>query len=279
MTVKENRGYVYSSTELSRYYGISIKGMEFYEQKNLLHPERVGSGKTRRFNLRDCYQLAAARMLRNCGFRIEETAALLEHNQPGFLLEELGERARQIEEGLRLQEGVLRGIQRIQEGIRRVQEGDVAPRIAEHGACYRLFIRQFTGMHTSTRRESDQLSEWNWLMPVTEASLRFAKEELENAGERINTEVGMIISEADFERFRLQETERVTRIPPGRAVWAIVSGPAEELDSRERLQKPLEFLSESGLHIAGDGFSRLIFVLQDRDGARMRYDEVWIPVQ
>lgn len=277
--MKENKGYVYSSTELSRYYGISVKGMEFYEQKHLVHPERIGPGKTRRYNLLDCYQLAAARMLRNCGFKIEETAALLEHNHPGFLREELGERAEQIEESIRMQEGVLRGIERIRSGIRKVEEGDFAPCITAYDGYYRLFIRQFTGMHTSTRRESDQLSLWNSLMPVTEASLRFEKEELAGAGDRINTEVGMIISDADFEAFGLQETERVKHIGPGCAVYGIVEGPETELDSKKWLQGLLSFVSERGLNIVGDGFSRLIFVMQDGEGLRKRYDEVWIPVE
>ena len=277
--MKEKKGYVYSSTELSRYYGISVKGMEFYEQKNLVHPERIGPGKTRRYNLLDCYQLSAARMLRNCGFKIEDTSALLENNRPEFLCEELGERAEQIEESIRLQEGVLRGIERIREGIRKVEEEDFTPCLTGHGGFYRLFIRQFTGMHTSTRRESDQLSLWNSLMPVTEASLRFSKEELQGQGERLNTEVGMILSEADFETFGLQETERVTHIAPGRAVYGIVAGPETELDRKRWLQGLLDFIADRGLTIAGDGFSRLIFVMQDGQGARRRYDEVWIPVE
>ena len=277
--MKEKKGYVYSSTELSRYYGISVKGMEFYEQKNLVHPERIGPGKTRRYNLLDCYQLSAARMLRNCGFKIEDTAALLENNRPEFLREELGERAEQIEESIRLQEGVLRGIERIREGIRKVEEEDFTPCLTSHGGFYRLFIRQFTGIHTSTRRESDQLSLWNSLMPVTEASLRFSKEELQGQGERLNTEVGMILSEADFETFGLQETERVTHIAPGRAVYGIVAGPETELDRKRWLQGLLDFVADRGLTIAGDGFSRLIFVMQDGQGARRRYDEVWIPVE
>ncbi len=275
--MKDSKEYIYSSTELSRYYGISVKGMEFYEQKNLVHPERIGPGKTRRYNLLDCYQLTAARMLRNCGFRIEETASLLENNQPDNIRDKLAERSAQITEAIRLQEGVLRGIERIQTGISCIQTGDVKPRLVEHESFLRLFIRNFTGEHTSNSQESDQLSLWNSLMPITEASLRFPHDELTASCNRLNTEVGMIISENDFLRFGLQKTERVTRLESGFAVYGIVNGPETELDSMERLSPLLAFIHDQHLSISGDAFSRLIFVLS-QDDIRRRYDEVWIPV-
>ena len=88
----------------------------------------------------------------------------------------------------------------------------------------------------------------------------------------------------DFEDFQIrfsdeQETERVTHIAPGRAVYGIVAGPETELDRKRWLQGLLDFIADRGLTIAGDGFSRLIFVMQDGQGARRRYDEVWIPVE
>ena len=68
-------------------------------------------------------------------------------------------------------------------------------------------------------------------------------------------------------------------IGPGCAVYGIVEGPETELDSKKWLQGLLSFVSERGLNIVGDGFSRLIFVMQDGEGLRKRYDEVWIPVE
>ena len=92
MKAKDSADYIYSSTELSRYYDISIKGMAFYEEKGLIHPERIGQGQARRFGLQDCYRLASARMLRGCGFSLDETARLLEDGRAETLCRTLDER-------------------------------------------------------------------------------------------------------------------------------------------------------------------------------------------
>ena len=275
--MKEKNAYVYSSTELSRYYGISVKGMEFYEQKNLLHPERIGPGKIRRYHLLDCYQLAEARMLRNCGFCVEKTAELLENNHPDYLQEEFEARGKEMEAEIRQQEAVLEGIRRIQDGIRRVHE-DPGPSLVEHEGFYRLFIRLFSGEHTSTSDESEQFSLWNSLMPISEASLLYDMEELKSEAAQFNTEVGMIMSAENFDRFHLEKSDRISFIPPGLAVHAIAEGPQTELDHPGRLSPLLRFIEEHHLEITGDAFSRLIFVMQSPDGQQMRYDDVWIPV-
>ena len=272
-------GYVYSSTELSRYYGISIKGMEFYEQKDLVHPERIGNGKTRRYDLTDCYQLASARMLRNCGFCVGETAALLKDNEPGRLEAEFGARAEKLEDSIRLQEGVLRGMRRKADAIRRVREGDLSPCMKEHGGFRRLFVRRFAGSHTSTVQETGQFSLWNSLMPITEASLRYPREDLLSEGQALDTEIGMIIDEEDFERYRLRAGNRISRIAPGRAVYCITEGKETDLGRKDALRPVLDYIHSEGLVITGDGFSRMIFVMKKDGEARKRYDEVWIPVE
>ena len=277
--MREKEEYIYSSTELSRYYGISVKGMEFYEQKNLVHPERIGPGKTRRYNLPDCYQFATARMLRNCGFCIEDTAALLADSRPEYVRNRFTARADQLEEEIRLQEGVVRGIRRKTEGIESIQKGDIGPRVQRHPGFFRLFIRRFAGRHTSTEEESGQLSHWNRLMPITEASLRIPKEDLLGAGEIMDTEVGMIITQEDFFRYHLDRTDRVSFIPPGRAVYGIASGPETELDRKEALEPLLALIRQREYVVSGDGFSRLIHVMDDERAQRKRYDEVWIPIE
>lgn len=270
--------YIYSSTELSRYFGITVKGMEFYEQKELVHPERCGAGNIRRYHLQDCYQLTMARMLRNCGFKVEETAQLLKNRAPEELLQSFEKRSEQIQDQILMQTGVLEGMQRIREGIQRVQKNDFRPKIVQHSGFRRLFIRAFRGEHEIPSGEGDLYRQWNRLMPVTEASLRFPRMNMDQSDGIIETDVGMIITEEDFHRFGLTEHSRVEKIPEGKAVYGIIRGSDLELDSREWLNPLLHVIQQQHLQITGDGFTRLIAVLENPKGTRIRYDEAWIPV-
>ena len=77
MTDHKTYPYVYTSSELSKYYGISIKGIEYYERKNLISPRRVGNNNQRRFNLDDTYRIFMARYLSQSGLTLNDTLDVL----------------------------------------------------------------------------------------------------------------------------------------------------------------------------------------------------------
>ena len=276
--MKPKNGYLYSSTELSRYYGLSIKGMEFYEQKKLIHPQRVGQSKTRVFSLTDCYRMASARMLRNCGMSLDETAELLENCSCEHVCECLAERDAQMQREILLLERRLAGMRRIEEMMKRIRTGNTHPQLTTMPASRRLFVRRFHDAHVSTPEESEEFCLWNSLMPMTEASLRFPREELLSGQGRLHTEIGMIIFEADFERFLSDASDRVSICGRTKAVHALISCEETALDQRACLTEALSFIRDNGLLITGYGYSRLVFVVR-HGNTQMRWDELWIPVE
>lgn len=69
--------YVYTSSELGKYFGISIKGIEYYERKKLINPKRVGNNNQRQFNLNDTYRIFMARYLSQSGLTLNDTLDVL----------------------------------------------------------------------------------------------------------------------------------------------------------------------------------------------------------
>ncbi len=70
--------YRYSTKEISRFYGLTGKGLAFYEEKGIISPQRKENGKYRIFTLSDCYSLYQSKLYANCGFTLNETAKLLQ---------------------------------------------------------------------------------------------------------------------------------------------------------------------------------------------------------
>jgi DNA-binding transcriptional MerR regulator len=276
--MRSKKGYIYSSTELSRYYGISIKGMAFYEEKDLIHPMRIGSGMTRRFGLQDCYRLASARMLHNCGFSLDETAHMLKDNKAEVLSSCLQERAEQMEQEILLQQGILAGIQRMQNTLGRIQRGDTPMEITTLPAMRWLFIRRFHGDHTSTSEEANEFCQWNNRMPITEASLHIPFASLTDSSPLMETEIGMIISEEDFHRYHLPEGNRVHAVPESLVIHGFLSCSETALDQKSALSAFFTYAEEHHLSLCGDCYTRLISSLSD-SGENIRWDEVWLPVK
>ena len=275
--MRDKKGYIYSSTELSRYYGISIKGMAFYEEKNLIHPERVGTGMMRRFNLKDCYRLASARMLHNCGFSLDETAMMLRDNTADVMAAHLDGRAEQLEREIRLQQGILSGVRRIEQMIRQVQQGETQPELTTMPAVRWLFIRRLNDAHTSTPEETNEFCHWNSMMPITEASLHIPLHTLIGETERMDTEIGMMIREEDFLNYGFEESGRITRMEQCPAIHGFICCDELELDQKRCLAEILQFAAANGLCPSGDSYSRLIFSLREK-GKNIRWDEFWMPV-
>ena len=273
---KEYAEYVYSSSELSKYYGLTIKGMEFYESRGLVKPERVGQGKVRRYSLPDSYRLYFTRLYKNMGLGIQQTAGLLEDNEPERLLEELGAFSEKVRRELHLRKRVLEETEHMLRMLARAQEPPFYE-ITEEAGFYRLFIRRFTGPHRSSREETQEYKRWNDCLPVANASLRFPLEDCLSGADEVDTEIGLLVRASDFEALGLKESGRTQRIPAGRFLHTLICGEARALSSKEWLKPALGCMRDGGLRQTGDAFTRMIMVYRSGE-KEMRCDEAWFPV-
>lgn len=268
--------YVYSSSEVSKFYGLTVKGMEYYEQCGLVTPERVGQGKVRRYSLADNYRLYFTRLYKNVGLGIQKTAELLENNTPENLEGELEEQIRLMRREVWLHQRMLEELEHTREMLLRLPEMP-AFTVREEEGFYRLFIRRFYGPHRSNREETLEYKTWNDYLPVTAASLRFPLADCLRGGSEMDTEIGLLVRRRDFERLGLRESGRTSAIPAGRFLRTLLCGEAEELSSTKWIRPALEYMRANHLTQTGDAFTRMIAILK-RDGKELRCDEAWFPV-
>ena len=273
---KEYAEYVYSSSELSRYYGLTIKGMEFYESRGLVKPERVGQGKVRRYSLPDSYRLYFTRLYKNMGLGIQQTARLLEENTPERLSQELGAYSEGMRRELYLRRRTLEETEHMLRMLSRAQEEPFFE-ITEEEGFLRLFIRRFTGPHRSSREETQEYRKWNDCLPVAGASLRFPLEDCQSEGGEADTGIGLLVRAADFQALGLRESGRTEHIPAGRFLHTLICGEAQTLGSKAWLRPALRYMRREGLTQTGDAFTRMIMVFRS-GGRELRCDEAWFPV-
>lgn len=67
----------YTIGEMAKLLGVSAEAIRYYESKGIVKPVRSDSAGYRHFTTWDLHMLARARHYRQCGFSLEETAALL----------------------------------------------------------------------------------------------------------------------------------------------------------------------------------------------------------
>ena len=269
--------YVYSSSEVSKFYGLTVKGMEYYEKCGLVVPERTGQSKVRRYSLLENYRLYFSRLYKNAGFSIQQTVDMLENNTAEYLDGELDRHIAGMRRNIMIEQ---RTVEELEHVRRMMHLADEAPffEVVEETGFYRLFLRRFNGPHRSSHEETREYKTWNDYLPITNASLRFPLEDCVSNADEVDTEIGLIVREKDFEALGLGVSGRTQYIPAGRFLHTLISGDASAISSKTRLQPALDYMQAHGLKQTGDAFTRMISVLQC-PGGDIRCDEAWFPVE
>lgn len=272
---KKDYPYEYSSVQLGKFFGITVKGIEYYEKKGLISPERVGSEKERRFNLKDTYKLFLSRYFKQADFSLKEIHNIFEQTD----LKDITEIINQKENEIHKQELLLHAINEslkhtsnVLEKISNMQESFFEIKSASPEMKW-LFVRNMNSPHIDNESQLKEYKRWNELMPITHGSLRYKKEDI-LANKDLNPDIGMLISSQDFKTFDFKNSDRVNSVNDELCVYTVLIGNANEIKKDNWLRPAKQFIKSNNLEITGNIVTSFLLVKQD-----IRYDEAWIPVR
>lgn len=268
--------YIYSSSELGKYFGITIKRIEYYEKKGLIKPSRVGNSKQRRFDLMETYRIWMTRYLRQTGFSIDQTLAILNAEKPAIaqasfagMIADLKRQQRRLDATVDVMERHLALLHKLDNGP--------CFELAMSSSFKWLFLRSMEGLHQSNAQQSAEYRQWNELMPIADASVRYKQDHVLGKAVDLEPEIGMIMTTAYFNQFELSVGARVETIPSQLCLHTILVGNSQQITSRQWLQPALDYLQQHDLRLQGDVVTSLLLVL-DNDETHVRFDEAWLPV-
>lgn len=275
----DNNDYIYSSSEMAKFYGLTNKAIQFYEEKGLLHPQRVGSSNIRRYDLSDSYSLYYTRLYHNCGISVNQAIDLLQNNTAEHLTSTLTQHMERMEKEILFRQHLLTHLQDIYRSFTYAlsHPNDFSVITLSEGV-YRLYIRHFIGAHTSNSQETEELQRWNQLLPIASASMLFPRCSLSENAAQIETQIGLVIRESDFHRFDLHHSDRVSYQPGGRFVRGVIAGDHLRLNDPQLLAPAISYVRENGFHIRGDAFTRMLNNVRTDQGC-IRFDEIYIPIE
>ena len=271
-----NKYYLYSSAELARYYGLTRKGLAFYEEKGILSPDRTENHKYRIFSLSDCYNMYLTKLYANCSFSLSETAEILQHSDISNVISNMKIKLNEVQKEIWLKERILYHGERIIRTLKQAEAGGFFE-IRESPEFYRLYVRTYWEAHISNDEESEEFEEWNRTVPVNTASLKYLMEEIRSGREEIDVNIGNIMMAEDFQRFGYPITGRVEHLPPTTCLHTILTGSGEEIYKRRWLQPALDYIERNGLQLTGNPFTSMLLVTGGGTG-KIRWDEAWFPI-
>ena len=268
--------YVYSTSQLAGYYGLTRKGLAYYEEKGLIVPARGENQKYRVYSLSDCYNLYHTKLYENCGYTLSETARSLREDPTEAVAANLQGHIVRMRRRLAVQHRMLERAEHIASTLRRSLDGPVFE-IVQSPAFYRLFVRTYQEEHTSDPEETAEFARWNEFIPIDVASLRYDRERILRGDEQLNVNIGNIMLAEDFQELGCDLSARVEYIPSRRCLYTVLAGDAERINHRGWLRDACDCLRSRGLRLCGDPVTALLAVTCD-GGTRIRLDEAWFPI-
>ncbi len=272
------QNYRYTTSQVAQYYGLTGKGLAFYESKGIISPQRTANMKYREFSLIDCYHLYDSKFYSNCGFSLSETAELIGHADLPDLKSRLLKQSEQIARDICRQTRLEIHLKRLLSLLDSLDALIGQFQFTDSPAFYRLFVRRYFSPHESTAAQSHEFALWNQDIPINVASLKYDRDELISSCTQLNVNIGNIIREEDFHLLQYKTSDRTEYLPSRPCIYTVIAGNEEELYLPARLLPCLRYIEEQGLRLAGDPFTSMLIVAGTPQG-RIRFDEAWFPVE
>ena len=269
---------LYSTVDIKKLYGLSTKGLFYYEDKGIISPRRENENRYRVFSSEECARLYQARLYRSMHFSMEESVQMIRHVTYDEMMTSMQHKqemlTREAQELLLLSAQ----IEKTTELLSSLNDGH---KLWEYKFCsemMRVFIQRHDAPDGRTTCENmDEYQTWCAGTPFTAASIMISRESLKKDRDYAYS-LGFIAETEAAARLNLRQSENTLILPPRLCLHTIISGENTDYFTATRFLSTAKQIEEEGWKIAGDPFTRMIGTF-DLGQGMLRYDEAWFPVE
>lgn len=263
----------YKTSDILSLYGLSNKGLFYYEEKGLISPQRSFGGNYRVFTLRETSRLHECRLLRSYGFSVEDSVSLVVNASPDELVASFERRLNEIHRDMIWSQMVTEQLQRDIESIKRIQCGDIPWEIMERPSMIRVSLRD---MHSSYDQQGEaRYQHWQKYLPIANASLLFP--ECESAHDEIPVNLGFIMDASVTDQLSIEIPDNAELLKPVKCLHTFIAGSNHLLNQKQRLSSLLDYINAHHLQISGCIVTRMIASCDIGNGMQ-RFDHLWCPI-
>ncbi|PKM53848.1 MAG: hypothetical protein CVU96_01410 [Firmicutes bacterium HGW-Firmicutes-20] len=266
---------LYTIGDIAKMLGISTEGLRYYEECGIVTPKKRKGSSYRYYDTWDLHLLVSARSYRSLGFSLQETAEIINSNQPMDISGMLDAREKELEEAILLNLNLLKRSAQIRTMFQEYQSMDFRYRIENSPGFYSINILDEYSLKNSLT--SLALShEWITKIPFVFSCIFLAKDELEKGGDRFR--VGLGIDEKFAPFLKVKEDDNVSYFPPRRSVYTTLPASSDTIFSSANLSKALDYISSEGLKLADDAFLMIFNIHLEKENHQSAHC-VWLPIE
>lgn len=257
--------------EVAELLGITPSAIRKYEEKGILKSKRQTGNDYRQYDVHDIAKLIRARMYKNMGFSILETAEILNNTRLNEYADVIERKKKEIADEILYRQ---RMIALMDDWKNEISEIGGTPHIEYSPAVY--FIRYFYDYRLISDPKQIRIAR-NALVNVPISYPGFmVREGVVRSGEELILTVGVHVQEKDAERLRITKQAGVMYYPSRMCMTCTIKSAKEQPVSLEQMQELLKYMNAHGFRPTGDVLGK--FILSDYELEDYTYySKIWIP--
>lgn len=264
-----------SISALSIAYGLTSEALRYYEEKELLAPDRTSAGGHRRFSIADVQRLGIIKSLQRQGFSLDEVREIMTCCSQEHLIAMMDEKRAQFRREITFARAIHARLSASTDLLRDSDRLLMCPRLCQGGAAYFVDFDSVAVLWKSVPQmpllkdliDALPLTSYCTIVPLA----RLLGEELPMRTGVVAPAEYLTLIRADFSQMRVSAGPRTVRTlfelrqPTGRAMEPV-------------LRTAQEFIAREGLTPVSDGYTRQHTWYTDENGRQCHFAELFIPV-
>lgn len=257
--------------EVAELLGITPSAIRKYEEKGILKSKRQEGNEYRQYDVHDIAKLIRARMYKNMGFSISETAEILNETRIDEYADVIEKKKKEIAEEILYRQKILA---LMDDWKGEIAEIGTAPHIEYSPAVY--FVRYF----------------YNYRLISDPAQIKSARKALVNVPisypgfmvtegvvrrkEELVLTVGVQVKEQDIHTLGITDLSNAKYYPSRMCMSCTIRSAKEQPVSVEQMNEILAYMEKQGFKPTGDVLGK--FILSDYgEEDYTYYSKIWIP--
>ncbi len=276
MKVNESGKNQYTTSDIQSLYGMSNKGLFYYEEKGLITPKRSAGSNYRIYMLEETSKIHRCRVYRKFGFSVEESIDMVIGCDANALCDSLYQRKKEIQQEIAWSSLIAEQIDDNINAVQRIAHGEIPYMLCMRPSMYRVSLRDDGEVYSE--EAANLYAQWQEYLPLANASLMIYQDSLDASGDDLHLNFGFSIHMDYVDRLHIAPPSGSVQLPCVPCLYTILRGPESPLTNKSRIQGALDWIESHGYRLCGNPLLLMLTTLDAGCGME-RFDHAWFPIQ